>query len=79
MNVKFPSFVGCGGFLQTDASFPLGIVKYQTELRSQHYSSYTRQIQKRKDSAGNIDVKLCQESVFFPQKMTLFIFFVPDK
>lgn len=72
INVKFPSFVGRGGFLKTDASPPLGIVKSQTELRSQHYSSYTRQTHKREDSAGNIYVKVCQESVFSQQEMTLF-------
>lgn len=71
INVKFPSFMGRGGFLKTDASLPLGIVKSQTELGSQHYSSYTRQAQKREDSAGNIYVKLCQESVFFQQEMAL--------
>lgn len=75
INVKFPSFVGCGGFLKTDASLPLGIVKSQTELGSQH-SSNTRQTQMREDSAGNISVKLCQESVFSQQEATLSICFV---
>jgi len=72
INVKFPSFVGCGEFLKTDASLPLGIVKSQTELGSQHYSSYTRQTPKREDSAGKIYVKLCQESAFSQEEMTLF-------